>query len=164
MKLHSFLSIILFVVVFQRVTYPQQTIPPKPISDTAQTSLLKTDADFNKLAAQKGFIDAFLAYMADDAILFPAGSGPITGRENIRKHLSDGPADAILSWQPQKAYVAISGDLGCTYGTSEYKFKGQDGKPVIHYGKYITVWKKQPDKSWKFILDIGNQSPPPEKK
>jgi ketosteroid isomerase-like protein len=28
-------------------------------------------------------------------------------------------------------------------------------------GRYLTVWKKQPDGSWKVVRDIGVQDPAP---
>jgi len=129
--------------------------PPSP-----GDSLLNTDREFNVLAGEKGFVEAFLQYMDDGAIIFPAGSEPITGREKIRKHLAEGSEGATLTWKPAKAEVAASSDLGYTYGTSEYRFTDKDGKTSFHYGKYVTVWKRQSDGRWKFIIDIGNSSPP----
>ena len=39
--------------------------------------------------------------------------------------------------------------------------KDKDGKVVKHYGKYVTIWKKQADGSWKVAMDTGNSSPEP---
>jgi len=164
MKPQFSLSIILIIGVCRLSAYSQQSISPGSNPADQEAALLRTDADFNKLSGEKGFVEAFLTYMADDATLFPSGSAPVTGRENIRKHLSEGSSDAVLAWKPLKAEVAHSADLGYTYGTSEYEFTDKDGKPAIHYGKYVTVWKKQADSSWKFIIDIGNSSPSPEEK
>ena len=161
-KPHPFLCIILFLFTCRLIAYSQQGTSTKTGIDSAEAALLKTDSDFNKLSAEKGFVEAFLAYMADTAVLFPNGSNPISGRDNIRKHLSEGSANDVLIWKPLKAEVAHSANLGYTYGTSEYRFTDKDGKPAIHYGKYVTVWKKQADGSWKFILDIGNPSPAPQ--
>ena len=33
------------------------------------------------------------------------------------------------------------------------------GGAVVRTGQYTTVWKKQADGSWKFVLDVGNQDP-----
>jgi len=164
MKLQSLLGMILLFMLCQLTVYSQQNTALRSDVDSIEKSLLRTDADFNKLSMERGFVEAFLAYMADSAILFPSRSNQVTGRENIRKHLSEGSENAVLTWAPLKAEVASSADLGYTYGTSEYKSKGEDGKPAVHYGKYVTVWKKQADGSWKFIVDIGNSSPAPESK
>lgn len=162
MRIQSLMSVILLLVFFCSISYSQPAGDVRTNVDSLEAAvLLKTDSDFNKLSIEKGFVEAFLSYMADSAMLFPNGSNLITGKENIKNHLSEGPANAVLTWKPLKAEVAESGDLGYTYGSSEYKFKGDDGKPAVHYGKYITVWKRQCDGSWKFILDIGNPSPAP---
>jgi ketosteroid isomerase-like protein len=55
--------------------------------------------------------------------------------------------------------MAASGDLGYTFGNYVLKAKDKDGKPVVEYGKYATVWKKQKDGSWKVVMDMGNSSP-----
>lgn len=158
------LSIILVVAICRVTAYSQHGNPTKAGRDSAEVALLKTDSDFNNLSVEKGFVEAFLAYMADTAVLFPNGSNPISGRDNIRKHLSEGSAGDVLTWKPLKAEVASSIDLGYTYGSSEYRSTDKNGRPAIHYGKYVTVWRRQADGSWKFILDIGNPSPAPEGK
>ncbi len=42
------------------------------------------------------------------------------------------------------------------YETGKYSYKFQEkGRPVIEQGRYVTVWKRQSDDSWKIIMDIG---------
>jgi len=126
--------------------------------------LLATDSLFSILSAEKGAGTAFLTYMDDSASLFPAGENIITGKDNIKKHFADPSPNTSLTWTPLKADISASGDLGYTYGVYVYKYPDDNGHPVYRNGKYITVWKKQSDGSWKFILDIGNTSPlPPQK-
>ena len=60
-----------------------------------------------------------------------------------------------------KAEMAASGDLGYTFGNYVATSKDKDGKVVKHYGKYVTIWKKQADGSWKVAMDTGNSSPEP---
>jgi ketosteroid isomerase-like protein len=63
---------------------------------------------------------------------------------------------------PIDAYV--SGDLGYTYGVWKSSRPGEDGKPEVSYGKYVTIWRKQHNGVWRLALDIGNSSPAPEGK
>ena len=49
-----------------------------------------------------------------------------------------------------------NGDLGFTAGTYEDSVKGPDGKTVNEKGKYLCVWKKQKDGTWKAIHDMWN--------
>jgi ketosteroid isomerase-like protein len=61
-----------------------------------------------------------------------------------------------LQWTASKADVGTGGDLGYTNGTYEITMNG-----VTDKGKYVTVWKKQSDGSWKAVEDIINSDVPP---
>ena len=37
-----------------------------------------------------------------------------------------------------------------------------NGVMIDTYGKYVTIWKKQQDGSWKIALDIWNSEDPME--
>jgi quercetin dioxygenase-like cupin family protein len=56
-----------------------------------------------------------------------------------------------LRWTPVKADVSAAGDVGYTVGTYEASMNGATEK-----GKYVVVWKKQPDGTWKAAEDIFN--------
>jgi ketosteroid isomerase-like protein len=62
------------------------------------------------------------------------------------------PKGPPLVWWPLWAGIARSGDLGFT--TGPYTF---DGKPRAYY---FTVWAKQPDGGWKWLMDAGPPSDP----
>jgi ketosteroid isomerase-like protein len=64
----------------------------------------------------------------------------------------------LLAWQPAFAGMAASGDMGFTTGPWESKEDIKDEKPQ-GYGHFMTVWKKQPDGSWKFVVDLGISHP-----
>ena len=55
--------------------------------------------------------------------------------------------------------MSSSGDLGCTFGSWTLNSKTKSGTGTSVYGDYITVWQKQPDNSWKYIMDGGNKTP-----
>src|SRR5262249_31911941 len=64
----------------------------------------------------------------------------------------------LLAWQPAFAGMAASGDMGFTTGPWEFKGDIKDEKPV-GYGHFVTVWKKQADGSWRFVVDLGISHP-----
>ena len=66
-----------------------------------------------------------------------------------------------LTWEPDKEEMAASGDLGYTYGRYRYRGNGPDGRPVVHNGKYVTIWRKEQDGRWRIVVDIGTPSDPP---
>ena len=57
-----------------------------------------------------------------------------------------------LTWKPDGGEIATSGDLGFTYGI--YKLEMKD---TVLKGTYVSIWKKQTDGKWKFVLDSGNE-------
>lgn len=65
-----------------------------------------------------------------------------------------------LEWYPVKVEVSKSADLGYTFGN--WIFTNVKGEK--EYGNYMTVWKKQKDGSWKYVIDGGNSTPEPLKK
>ena len=97
--------------------------------------------------------DKFMSYVASDARMYPTGMPVVTGADAIRKtmtEISSAPGFA-LRWTPVSAEVAASGELGRTMGSYEMTMGGATEK-----GKYLTVWKKQADGSWKVIDDAFN--------
>jgi ketosteroid isomerase-like protein len=59
-----------------------------------------------------------------------------------------------------KVGVARSGELGYTSGTYDFSMKDASGKIISDKGKYVTVWKKQADGTWKVLLDTYNSDLP----
>src|SRR4029077_19026428 len=86
-----------------------------------------------------------------------------TGKDAMRKRLaSQWDKNVVLKWQPLKADVAASGAVGYTAGNWQIPvLDKRTNKRVLVTGKYLTVWKKQKDGSWKVVADIGNQDPVP---
>lgn len=130
------------------------------VSGQAQTPLqemVKTEQAFSKMAEEKNTRDAFLAFIADDGLLFRPGA--VNGKKWMLEHPVP-PSDKkpLLAWQPSFAGMAASGDLGFTTGPWEFKNDIKDEKPA-GYGHFITVWKKQPESSWKFVVDLGISHP-----
>ena len=125
--------------------------------------LVKMEAEFQKATAEKGW-DGYVTYLADDGVELPNGESAVKGKEAIRKYLGDWAPGMSLTWTPGGSGMAASGDLGYTYGEYTFKSKDKDGHPVVRYGKYLTVWKKQKDGSWKAAVDMGNNAPPHEAK
>lgn len=48
----------------------------------------------------------------------------------------------------------LDGEIAYETGTYSYKYQ-EKGKPVTEEGRYVTIWKRQSDGSWKIITDMG---------
>lgn len=142
-----------FFTVFLALTAVASATPPAPwkIIDRAAAlqTLVRAEREFSKTSVAKGTRAAFLAFLAADGILFRPG--PVNGR----KFLSERPdRPGVLTWEPSYADISRAGDLGYTTGPWEFRPKSMDEKPVGH-GQYMTIWRKEQDGSWKFVLDMG---------
>ncbi len=121
-------------------------------------------------AADAAWLKAYDTREADKAVAFCDEQGsmlvpnaPIaTGKAAIKKLIASQFAlqDSKVEWHPHKAGVARSGDLGYTSGTYKLSFKDPSGKTIFDNGKYLIVWKKQADGSWKVLFDISNTDLP----
>jgi ketosteroid isomerase-like protein len=134
------------------------SVATKQQSATGSALLFQLEANFAGDVAKDGH-SAFLAYFAEDGVEL-VDSGGINTKDDMRKQ-PPWPEGTTLTWSPVKAEMAASGDLGYTYGKYVYTAKDKNGKPVVNYGKYTSIWKKQKDGQWKVVLDMGNDSPDP---
>ena len=58
--------------------------------------------------------------------------------------------------------IDVAGDYAIETGTYEFTVTPKGGKPVPDKGKYVTVWKKQSDGTWKIYRDISNSNGAPK--
>lgn len=108
----------------------------------------------------KGGGAAFAKWFADDAVTLSNGQAPVIGKAAIAADTRWSPADYQLTWTPEGARMSPAGDMGFTWGHYEGHFKKPDGSAGVTSGRYMTVWKKQADGSWKVALDASNNEPP----
>lgn len=118
-------------------------------------AIKKADTDFCRYAVKEGFFNAFLKYADKGIIKFSDGRFPVTGIKALSESFKGKPGPKNLIWSPEYGEVAVSGELGYTWGN--WIMKTED---TTYYGNYFTVWKKQKDGSWKVKLDGGNSTPP----
>jgi ketosteroid isomerase-like protein len=110
-------------------------------------AIVAAERAFAKLSVEKGFKESFLTYIADDGIMFRPM--PIKAKASLKER----PEPPIsLIWGPSYAEVSRSGEMGWTTGPSEIRVK--ESNDVIH-GHFVTVWKKQPDGNWRWVIDTG---------
>ena len=123
---------------------------------TELRSLVETERAFSRTSAEKGMKDAFITFAAADGLIFRGV--PVNARQFWRN--TDPAPKGLLTWQATYADISSAGDLGWTTGPYEFREKPTD-KDAVGHGHFVTVWRRQPDGSWKFELDIGNRHPAP---
>jgi ketosteroid isomerase-like protein len=119
----------------------------------AQQELFDTERAFVRLAAEKGFRDSFYAYFADDGIAF--NPHPFRVRAALANQPAT-PAPMGADWAPVYGDIAAAGDLG--WNTGPLLFAARGGEQGRH-GMFFSVWKRQPDGSFRVVPDIGSDTP-----
>lgn len=120
----------------------------------AKMELLNADRDFSRLSEEKGMKTAFIEYLDSNGVLLRPNRLPIAGADAIDFLIQQNDSDYTLTWEPKNGYVAKSGELGYTFGI--YALRPTQKDTVI-YGTYVSIWRKERDGSWKYVLDSGNE-------
>ena len=136
-----------------------------PDTHDADVAALKdTEAAWVKDAATKD-VEKWVAHYTDDASVLLPNVPIATGKDAIRaamKPLMSDPNFAV-TFSANRVGVAKSGELGYTQGA--YSMTVTDPKtkaPSTEKGKYLTVYSKQTDGSWKAVEDtFMSDAPPP---
>lgn len=123
-------------------------------------ALISADSAFSDLSDRVGVGTAFASTVAPNGVIF-AGSEIVTGPRAVHDYYASRDAATGLAWHPLFAEIAGSGDLGFTIGQYIFTGRGPSGAAVQSFGKYLTVWQRQADRSWKFVVDGGNVNPVP---
>jgi len=160
MKVFLLVPVIALAVATIILPIARPTLAASPKA-TAET-LKHLEAELMKAAADKGS-QGYMSYYADDSVEVPNGAPLIQGKAEIAQGMGflDDKNNRLI-WAPVGASISASADLGYTYGTFEFHTINKDGKPIVEYGKYTSIWKLQKDGSWKVVLDMGNASPQPK--
>jgi ketosteroid isomerase-like protein len=125
-------------------------------ADEHLDSLVDVEKAFSALSVEKGMKVAFLAYLADDGILFrPA---PVPGRKSWQSRPNP---PGTLIWEPSYAEVSAFGDLGLS--TGPWEFRPPDGtQGEIGYGQFVSVWRRMDEEGpWMVAVDLGVSHPKP---
>ncbi|MCB2112722.1 MAG: hypothetical protein KDD85_04150 [Parvularculaceae bacterium] len=126
---------------------PQPDAPSRESGAPTPDAIVAAERAFAADGLERGVKASFLAYSADEAIVFapdPASAHTVFGARPDRDANDSRPP---LIWWPLYAGISRSGDLGFTTGPYAV---GEERR-----GHYFTIWRKQADGNWKWILDAG---------
>jgi len=148
LKKLSFLVLTMFLV---------QCSNPKNVDVAAEKErILKTDREFSDYSSKNGMKKAFLLFGDENMVMLRENSMPVVGKtafSDLYKNFDD--SQMTLVWEPLFADVSISGDLGYSYGIYTMTIKSDSLK--TEKGTYLSIWKKDHNLNWKFVVDTGNE-------
>jgi hypothetical protein len=133
---------ILLVAALALAACSQRGRPEGPVFNIAQPSeVVAAELAFAQLAQERGQWTAFRQTAAADAEMF------VPERANAQQWLrgrSDPPV--AVRWQPHEVWISHDGSLAVTYGAWQ--------RPA-GTGYFITVWRRQRDGKFRWVLDQG---------
>lgn len=137
----------------------KQAGPDEAMLKAEENNIRQTDMEWSQSAKN---LDDYMAYFLDDAKVMESNQPIATGKEAIKTMFSpmyDLPGFSI-TFEPILVEVANSGDFAYSIGTYKLTVNDSTGMPMVDNGKYLTIWKKQADGSWKVAADMSNSDLP----
>jgi uncharacterized protein (TIGR02246 family) len=125
-----------------------------------EASIRETDAQW-QAAVKARDLEKTISFWADDATIIPSNAPPITGKAAIRNYVANAYAsrDFSITWNLDKVVVSRSGDMAYATSTDKITFRTPAGQLMTEKTNAVVVWKKQPDGSWKAVVDIWSAEP-----
>jgi len=136
-----------------------QTIQVQPADTRAADAdaIRAADIEWNK-AMQARDVDKSISFYGEGAILLSNKTPAVGDRDSIRKEFQKmlSETGGTFNFTNTGVEVARSGDLAWDHGSYEFTGKNKKGQTETERGKYLTIWKKQTDGTWKAIGDMDN--------
>lgn len=133
-----------------------QTPAPPPDTRPADIQAVKqVEAAWGSTFSPKD-ADKWVSYFADDASGFYPGAPAVKGKAALKAMSEQFFADPNLAatFQSSRVVASKGGDMVFSEGTCTLtQTNPKTKKPVTDKGKYLTVYMKQPDGSWKAVAD-----------
>ena len=151
----------LFAVLTTVLVLAASGCAPQVDIEAEEPAIREMDVEWMNAANAKD-VERLVDLYAADASLFPPNAPIVTGKEAIRTHhsqLVEGPG-FVTSLKTTNVGISSAGDLAYSAGTSEDTINDSEGNPVTERGKWVVVLKKQPDGTWKVVIDIWNSDGP----
>jgi ketosteroid isomerase-like protein len=120
--------------------------------------MIATERAFAAATAEMGVRDGFLTFFTDAAIDIVPGPGGRLHLIRARDRLQSQPPARLplvtqLLWEPRWGAIASAGDLG--WLTGPYRMRSRNAGEPDRHGAYFSIWRRQPDQTFKVRLDIG---------
>jgi ketosteroid isomerase-like protein len=126
-----------------------------PDKEKLKAEVAKMEDAFCAMAQEKGLLAAFEHFAAPDVAFIDTDPRRFRGLAAVRERLGPDVPGAKLTWSAMFTDVSDDGTLGYNYGRYESRRPGADGTELVRGGFFLTIWKRQPDGSWRYVMDTG---------
>jgi ketosteroid isomerase-like protein len=110
---------------------------------------------FCAMGKAQGLRAAFRHFAAPDVAFIDTDPRKWRGEAAVLERIGPDQPGVSLTWSASFTDVSDDGTLGYNYGRYEFRSPGADGKESVHTGWFLTIWKRQPDGTWRYVMDNG---------
>ncbi len=110
---------------------------------------------FCAMAKAQGLNAAFSHFAAPDVAFIDTDPRKFRGPAAVQERMGPDEPGISLTWSAFFTDVSDDGTLGYNYGRYEYRRPGKDGQDVVRGGWFLTLWKRQADGTWEYVMDNG---------
>jgi uncharacterized protein (TIGR02246 family) len=139
-----------------------QTKNPSAVSEAASETYAEAKRAIDKGNAQwieaweKGDPEMLAAIFTEDGVMLSQGGRVFKGRQQILERQKAAMQSVTRPVKVSVVTVKIWLDGEAAYETGKYKYEyTEKGKPTTEEGRYVTIWKRQSDGSWKLSMDMA---------
>ena len=139
-----------------------QTKNPSAVPEAASEAFTEAKRGIDKGNAEwieaweKGDPERIAAIFTDDGIMLSQGGKVFKGRQQILERQKAAMQSVTPPVKVSVITVKIWLDGDTAYETGKYKYEyTEKGKPTTEEGRYVTMWKRQGDGSWKLTMDMA---------
>ena len=152
--MRSILSMIVIGVIFSAFSLFGQTDNSSELKMS-----INNMTDKYSQAMLSGDYNTIAGFFTDDAIFLPAYEPTVRGKDailqNNKKNVESGVKYSSFKINSTDAFG--SGDLVYEIGAYNVSFTAPDNKTALNdQGKYLNIWQKQNDGSWKLKVETWN--------
>ena len=105
---------------------------------------------------EKGDPAMVAAIFTEDGIILAGNGKIIKGRQQILESQREAMRNVGQGVKVSVTTLGVwlEGDTAYETGKFVYRYKGNRDNPVTDEGRYVTIWKRQGDGTWKLTMDM----------
>lgn len=126
---------------------------PKLTMEEAIQQIYDVEQEFNEMLAAEGRAAAFSHFAAPNGGIQRSGR-MIVGKDSIYAFYdSRTNTNVTLTWKPDRVEVSDDFTMAYTWGKAKFSGTRDNGEDYEGEGLFHTVWKRQPDGTWRYVYD-----------
>jgi len=160
--MNRFFAPIVTILVFAAAAIAQNQAQAAATAAASTDALTEARRAIEKGNAQwveawaKGDPSMIASLFAEDGVMLARNGKLIKGRQGILERQKTAMSGVEPGVKVTVTTVDVWLDGDTAYETGKYKYEYKEkGKPGVDEGRYVTMWKRQKDGSWKLVMDMG---------